>query len=209
MRPITDALPKPLIEVRGKPLIVWHLENLAAAGFREVIINVSHLGFMLERALGDGERWGVHISWSRETEALETAGGIAFARALLGEAPFALINADVYCDYPFAELRSRCNAASLGHLVLVSNPHFRPGGDFSLTDGVVGNAHTPRYTYSGIGAFAPRLLDGISPGTKAPLAPLLRQAASLGQLSGELHTSCWNDVGTPQRLAELNQVKPS
>lgn len=204
LRPLTDRVPKALVEIGGKSLIGRHLERLAAADFRTVVINVSHLGTQVELALGDGRRWGSAISWSREVEPLETAGGIAAARGLLGEDPFLLVNADVYCDFPFANLRPVLLGTQLGHLVMVPNPPFRPQGDFSLIEGKVGNQAAPRYTYSGIGVFAPRIVDGVERGAKAPLGPLLRRAAEAGSLGGELYTGCWSDVGTPERLIELN-----
>lgn len=209
MRPITDTLPKPLIEVRGKPLISWHLERLAAAGIRDIVINVAHLGSMIESALGDGRRWGVSIAWSRESVALETAGGIAQALDLLGSEPFLVVNADVYCEIAFTGLRQTGLTPRLGHLVLVPNPAFRPEGDFSLVDGRVGNLTAPRYTYSGIGVLAPSMMDGVIRGSKAPLAPLLRCAADASLLSGELFSGLWSDVGTPGRLADLNHLKAS
>ncbi len=207
LRPITDTLPKPLLKVQGKPLIYWHLERLAAAGFNEVVINVAHLGGLIVETLGDGRQWGVAISWSREGHPLETAGGIATARPLLGEAPFLLVNADVYCEYPFANLANVQLAGSLGHIVMVPNPSFRPQGDFSLAGGKVGNLAAPRYTYSGIGVLDPQIVDGVAAGAKAPLAPLLREAAESGRLGGELYAGSWNDVGTHERLAELNRTK--
>lgn len=207
MRPITDSLPKPLVEVRGKPLIVWHLEHLSAAGFREVVINISHLGALIENALADGRRWGVDIHWSREDVPLETAGGIARALPLLGREPFLLVNADVYCDIPFSDVRNAGLGGHLGHLVLVPNPGFRPEGDFSLQGGRIGNTGAPRYTYSGIALLEPRLLSEVVPGSKAPLAPILRRAAEAGALSGALYPGRWDDVGTPERLAELNRMK--
>lgn len=207
LRPLTDRLPKPLIEVRGKPLIEWHLQNLAESGFSEIVINVAHLGDRIVEALGDGGRWGVSIAWSREEAALETAGGIANARELLGEAPFLLVNADVYCDYPLAALAGVDMTGLLGHIVMVPNPPFRPRGDFSLTRGKVGNLDAPRYTYSGIAVFDPQIVRGIKAGAKAPLAPLMSEAAQAGRLGGEVHAGYWNDVGTPERLAELNRMK--
>lgn len=210
LRPLTDTLPKPLVEVRGKPLIAWHLERLAAAGVRDVVINVSHLADLIVGALGGGARWGLTIEWSREAQPLETAGGIAMARAKLGAAPFLLVNADVHCDLPFGPLAGLDLAGALGHIVMVPNPPFRPGGDFSLAGTTVGNAvgnpGAPRYTYSGISVLDPRIVDGVAPGTKAPLAPLLRAAADACRLGGELYTGLWNDVGTPERLAELNRM---
>ena len=208
LRPLTDTVPKALIEVRGKPLIAWHLERLAAGGFREIVINVAHLAERIVEALGDGSRWGATIAWSREGHALETAGGIANALPLLGRAPFLVVNADVFCDYPFASLRGKADLEGLlGHLVMAPNPAFRPRGDFSLAQGFVGNLAAPRYTYSGIGVFDPRIVDGVRAGDKAPLAPLLRAAAAAARLGGELHTGLWNDVGTPERLAELNRME--
>ena len=205
LRPLTDTLPKPLIEVCGKPLIVWHLERLAAAGLRDIVINVSHLGHLIANALGDGAHWGVAISWSKEAQPLETAGGLANARDHLGDKPFLLVNADVYCEYPFALLGKAALGDSVGRIVMVPNPAFRPQGDFSLARGKAGNLSSPRYTYSGIGLMDPRIVDGVAAGAKAPLAPLLRDAADSGRLDGELFTGLWNDVGTPERLAELNR----
>ncbi len=203
LRPLTDRTPKPLIEVGGKPLVAWHLERLARAGFREVVINVSHLAEMIEARLGDGSAWGVSIAYSREAEALETAGGIATARELLGAEPFLLVNADVYCDVDFAALAVRGIGARLAHLVLVPNPAFRPQGDFSLAHGEVGIDAAPRYTYAGIALIAPRLVAHVTPGQAAPLGPILHDAARRGDVSGEIHRGAWSDVGTPQRLAEL------
>src|SRR5205085_367603 len=170
--PLTDTLPKPLIEVRGKPLIVWHLERLSAAGFRDIVINVSHLGEVIVDALGDGARWDVAIAWSKEARPLETAGGVAYARKLLGDEPFLLVNADVYCEYPFGRLGKAALGQSLGRIVMVPNPPFRPRGDFSLAGGKAGNLSSPRYTYSGLGLLDPRIVEGIAGGDKAPLAPL-------------------------------------
>lgn len=206
LRPLTNTIPKPLIEVRGKPLIAWHLEKLANAGFRQVVINVSYLGHQIVDALGTGSQWSVSIDWSEEAEPLETAGGIATARSMLGKEPFLLVNADVFCRVPFAPLRSLALAGRIGHLVMVPNPSFRPQGDFSLSNGLVGNLAAPRYTYSGIAVLDPRIVDPVVPGTKAPLAPLLRNSAESGRLGGELYTGLWSDVGTHERLDELNRM---
>ena len=203
LRPLTDRIPKPLVEAGGKPLVAWHLEKLAAAGIRDVVINVSHLGAQIEAALGDGASWGLSIAYSREPAPLETAGGIATARALLGEAAFLLVNADVYCDVDFAALAGRELGTRLAHLLLVPNPGFRPAGDFSLREGVVGDAASPRYTYAGIAVMSPRLVDAVPAHARAPLAPLLREAAAAGRVSGEVHGGAWSDVGTHARLAEL------
>ena len=205
LRPLTAALPKPLVPVRGKPLIVWHLERLAAAGCREAVINVSHLGEQIVGALGDGARFGLRIAYSREAEPLETAGGIANALALLGETPFLLVNADIYCECDFAGLKSLCLDSTLAHLVLVPNPPHHSAGDFTLTAGSVGNGSGPRYTYSGVAVMSPRLVATVTRGSKAQLAPLLRAAADQGRISGELFGGLWQDVGTAERLADLER----
>jgi MurNAc alpha-1-phosphate uridylyltransferase len=210
LRPLTDTVPKALVPVAGKPLIAWHLERLAGAHFRDIVVNVAHLGASIEAALGDGSRFGVSIAYSREPEPLETAGGIASARALLGEAPFVLVNADVYCEFPFERLRAAALGRNLAHLVLVPNPPHRPKGDFSLDGGVVrrdsGSRPLPRYTYAGLALASPRLVDGVAPGAKAPLAPLLYDAADRGVLAGEAYEGLWQDVGTVERLAELESL---
>lgn len=206
LRPLTDHVPKPLVEAGGKPLLAWHLEHLARAGFDDIVINVSHLGERIERRFGDGAAFGVRIAWSREAVPLETAGGIAQAHDLLGPAPFLLLNGDIWSDYDYARLRAVRLGARLAHLVLVPNPAHAPQGDFSLRDGAVGNEATPRYTYTGIALLSPRLLEGVAPGEKAPLAPLLRAAAARGAISGELFAGTWRDAGTAGRLAELDAM---
>jgi N-acetyl-alpha-D-muramate 1-phosphate uridylyltransferase len=203
LRPLTDGIPKPLVEAGGKPLIAWHLERLAASGCREAVMNVSHLGERIVERIGDGSRYGLRIAYSRETEPLETAGGIAKARKLLGEEPFLLLNGDIYCECDFARLLRLPLAKRLAHLVLVPNPPHRPLGDFSLDDGMVGNDAAPRYTYAGVAVMSPALVAGVAPGEKAPLAPLLRSAAAARMLSGELYQGVWQDIGTAERLAEL------
>jgi N-acetyl-alpha-D-muramate 1-phosphate uridylyltransferase len=207
LRPLTDTTPKPLLEVAGETLLGRHLARLAAAGFRRAVVNVSHLADRITGAIGDGARFGIAVAWSPEAEPLETAGGIAQARALLGEEPFLLVNADVWCDYDFARLRGLRLAARLAHLVLVPNPPWHAAGDFTLVDGAVGNGAAPRYTYAGISVLSPQLVDGIAAGRKAPLAPLWREAAARGQVSGELHEGLWSDVGTPERLHELRSQR--
>jgi MurNAc alpha-1-phosphate uridylyltransferase len=215
MRPLTDHTPKPLLEVGGKPLIVWHIENLVRAGIREIVINHAHLGAQIEQALGDGSRFGAHIRYSSEGQALETAGGIAFALHLLGDQPFAVINSDIYCDYDFASLPKRAAAlktnGDAAHLVLVNNPPQHPNGDFYLHDGRLIPTSDQRLTtndlkltFSGIGIYHPGLFAQITRGTKAPLAPILRAQIALGKVSGEHHHGLWVDAGTPQRLAELD-----
>lgn len=206
LRPLTDTIPKALVQVAGKPLIGWHLERLARAGFREAVINLSHLGERIEERLGDGAAYGLRLHYSRERERLETAGGIANALPLLGRAPFLLVNADVYCECDFARLRARQLGEDLAHLVLVPNPAHRPAGDFSLRGSRAGDEAAPRYTYAGIAVMNPALVDPVKPGEKAPLAPLLYDAAARGRLGGELYRGLWQDVGTVERLAELEKV---
>lgn len=203
LRPLTDSVPKAMVRAGGKPLIAWHLERLAAAGCREAVVNVSHLADQVVEGIGDGGRYGLRIAYSREREPLETAGGIAQARALLGDAPFLLVNADVYCEIDFARLLALPLGERLAHLVLVPNPQHRADGDFSLAQGLVGNGGGARYTYAGIAVMSPELVSPVTAGDKAPLAPLLRSAAERQRISGELHRGIWQDVGTRERLAEL------
>ena len=203
LRPITDRLPKALVPVGGKPLIAWHLERLAAAGCRETVINVSHLGEQIVDYVGDGRRFGLQVAYSREASPLETAGGIAQALPLLGSEPFLLVNADTYCEVAFAPLVAHDLGAMLAHLVLVPNPVHRAQGDFSLEDGRVGSGSGARYTYAGVAVMSSRLVAPVQRGAKAPLAPLLYAAVDERRLSGELFRGLWQDVGTPERLAEL------
>jgi MurNAc alpha-1-phosphate uridylyltransferase len=206
LRPLSDRLPKPLVPAGGKPLVAWLLERLARAGIREVVMNVSHLGAQIEAALGDGAAFGVAIAYSREAEPLESAGGIALARALLGDVPFLLANADVYADFDLGRLRAHALGNDLAHLVLAPNPAHHPGGDFSLAGDRAGNAPAPRYTYTGMALIDPALVAPVRAGAKAPLAPLLRAAADAGRLSGELYRGVWRDIGTAERLAELDAL---
>jgi MurNAc alpha-1-phosphate uridylyltransferase len=209
MRPLTDACPKPLLQAGGKPLIVWHLERLAAAGFTDVVINHAHLGTQIEQQLGDGGRWGLRLAYSPEpTGALETAGGIRNALDLLGEKYFLVINGDIWCDWnpacaPSLEAHMRLHG-DLAWLLLTANPPQHAHGDFTLTHGYVGNEGPARLTFTGIGVYDAELFAGIARGQIAPLAPLLRAAATAGKVKGELHGGRWTDVGTPQRLAELD-----
>lgn len=214
MRPLTDALPKPLLRAGDKALIEYHLENLARAGFVEIVINHAHLGQMLEAALGNGGRYGVSICYSHEPIALETAGGIAQALPLLrneaGEQPFLTVNADIYCEFDFVKLLpvlQRMQAtpdAGLAHLVLVDNPPQHPDGDFALDSGRVALTGENKLTYSGIGVYQPGFFKDVMPGSVAKLAPLLRQAIAAGKISGEHYQGVWVDVGTPERLRALN-----
>jgi MurNAc alpha-1-phosphate uridylyltransferase len=208
MRPLTDATPKPLLDAAGKPIIVWTIEALAKAGFRDLVINVSHLGEQIEAALHDGRRWDVKIRYSREAEPLETAGGIATALPLLGSEPFIVVNGDIHTDFDFARLRAfaRAPAQTLAHLVLVDNPAHHPSGDFGLSEGRLANDAGTRYTFSGVGAYRSALFAGVAPHTKAQLATLLRPQIDAGRVSGEHHRGRWSDIGTPERLRELEAV---
>lgn len=205
MRPLTDHTPKPLLPVGGKPLITWHLERLAAAGFRDIVINHAHLGDKIEAALGDGSQWGLAIRYSPEPPgALETAGGIANALPLLGDEAFLVVNGDVYCDWDFR--RASALAGRDAHLVMVANPAHHSGGDFSLINGKVGYAAGGEtLTYAGIGVFSPTFFAAVPRGQPLKLRPLLDAAIAAGTLSGERHDGCWVDVGTPERLAELDR----
>lgn len=205
MRPLTDHKPKPLLEVAGKPLIVYHIEKLAAAGFGEIIINIAHLGYMIPEALGDGSKWGIDIIYSDEQEegALESAGGIIKALPMLGDEPFLVVNGDVWCDYEFDvkfDLKD-----DLAHLVLVDNPDHNTNGDFALENGSVFKEGVHKHTFSGIGYYSPILFKTLSYGI-APLAPLLREAMLLEKVSGEVYRGEWRDIGTPERLAEINDI---
>ncbi len=201
MRPLTDTTPKPLLAVRGRPLIEHHLAALARAGITGLVINLGWLGEQIRTHVGDGRRFGVSVAWSEEGyPPLETGGGIERALPLLGAEPFWLVNGDVFCEYPFAP-RPLAGGA-LAHLVLVPNPPQHAGGDFALVAGRVTNATVGRLTYSGLAIIDPRLLAGCKPG-RFPLAPLLRVAADRGEVTGELFAGLWSDVGTPGRLAQL------
>jgi MurNAc alpha-1-phosphate uridylyltransferase len=201
MRPLTDTTPKPLLQAGGKALIEYHLEALAAAGFDTVVINHAHLGEQLQQALGDGSRFGLRIRYSPEGEALETGGGIFRALPLLGDGPFAVINGDVWSDYPYARLRRL--QPERAHLVLVDNPPQHPQGDFLLQGGRVAVGEGQRLTFSGIGVYHPTLFAGCRE-EAFPLAPLLRRAMAEGRVSGEHYRGQWFDIGTPERLARLD-----
>jgi N-acetyl-alpha-D-muramate 1-phosphate uridylyltransferase len=204
MRPLTDRTPKPLLPVAGKPLIVWHLERLARAGYRDIVINHAHLGDQIEALLDDGSAWGVTIRYSEEPPgALETAGGIANALPLLGDAPFLVVNGDIWCDLDFATVPMLADG-DLAHLVLAPNPPHHPNGDFDLLDGRVRGV-PPRLTFSGIGRYRPELFASVERGKPAKLAPLLREAMATNRVSGQTHTGRWVDVGTPERLAALDE----
>lgn len=229
MRPLTDHSPKPLLAVGGKPLIVWHLERLAAAGFHEVVINHAWLGQMIEDALGDGSRWGLHIRYSPEAVALETAGGIAQALPLLSDdnTPFLVVNGDVWSDWEPAQAQNAAarmaQSGAQAWLLLVDNPTHHPAGDFRLAaSGVVSDRQQPTngiehvnglgqstdtisaLTFSGTAVYHPALFRDLTPGQAAALAPLLRAAMLRDAVIGSHHGGAWVDVGTPARLGELD-----
>ena len=202
MRPLTDSLPKPLVPVAGRPLIAWHLAALAAAGYREVVVNTSWLAEALHSALGDGASFGVRITWSDEGPVpLETGGGIFRAVPLLGPGPFLVVNADIWTDIDFARLELESDAHA--HLVLVANPPHNVRGDFGLDGDRVVSRDTDRFTYSGVGVFRPEFFHDCSAG-RFPLLPLLNRAIAARRLRGELHRGAWSDVGTAERLAALD-----
>ncbi len=203
MRPLTDHVPKPLLQVGGKPLIVWHIERLASAGFKEIVINHAHLGEQIEQALGNGNQWAVSIQYSPEGIALETAGGIANALHLLGDAPFLVVNGDVFAEIDFSRLKLQ--APSLAHLVMVNNPPQHAQGDFALNHGKLNSEGENKLTFSGVGIYEPNLFADIEKGQPAKLAPILRAAMLEQQVSGEHYQGIWHDIGTPERLSALNQ----
>lgn len=203
MRPLTDHTPKPLLLAGGKPLIAWHLEALARSGVREVIINLSWLGPQIRAALGDGRGFGLQIRYSEEgSPPLETGGGIFQALPLLGPAPFLVVNGDTFTDIDLRALQ--LPAAADAHLVLVPNPPQHPRGDFDLHGGQVLDREPRPLTYSGIGVFSPTLFAGCTTGRFA-LLPLFQRACAAGRLHGRRHDGLWRDIGTPERLAALNQ----
>lgn len=200
MRPLTDRCPKPLLQAGGKALIEYHIEALAAAGIEEIVINHAWLGEQIETTLGSGERYGVALHYSHEATALETAGGIIQALPWLGEV-FIALNADIWTDYPMTRLPA--DPEGLAHLVMVDNPAHHPQGDFGLRDHRLDEQHEPRLTFSGIGVYRAGLFASLAPGVR-PLGPLLREAMQQGKVSGEYYAGQWRDIGTPQRLAELD-----
>lgn len=206
MRPLTLDCPKPLLRVRGRALIDYHIAALVAAGVRDLVINVSWLAERVVAHCGDGTSHGACIAYSHEAQPLETAGGIVQALPLLGDAPFLLVNADIFCDYPFADLAARVRDIPPrgARLVLVPNPAHNVGGDFSLRDGRVLPAGARTLTYAGIGLYTPGFFAGCAPG-KRPLRPLLEQAIAERRLHGEHYRGAWTDVGTPERLHRINR----
>lgn len=217
MRPLTDTCPKPLLKVRGRPLIVWHVLNLVRAGFTDIIINHAHLGAQIEQTLGDGSKYGATIRYSPEAQALETAGAIAQARHLLGDEPFLAISGDLYCPYfDFAQVRDvlaekdlwgnpyPADQRDVAWLYLVKNPAHHPQGDFGLNLYSVSNEGAPMWTFANIGVYRPEMFDGIEAGSHAKLGPLLRQYAERGLVGGEVYHGDWTNVGSAEQLAELN-----
>lgn len=209
MRPLTDKLPKPLLQVGGKALIVWQIERLCAAGITDIVINHSYLGHMIEAALGDGRRLGVNIAYSREAEALETAGGVAYALHLLGTQAFAVLSADIHTDYDYGNLarssESLLQRDRLGHLILVDNPSFHPRGDFALDADCVARDGPQRYTYANIGVFRPEFFAAVRAGSRAPMLPLLLAAIDASRLGGEHYQGVWDNIGSPAQLASLDR----
>ncbi|WP_206954334.1 N-acetylmuramate alpha-1-phosphate uridylyltransferase MurU [Trinickia acidisoli] len=214
MRPLTDTLPKPLLEAAGKPLIVWQIERLAQAGFTKIVINHAWLGEQIEQRLGDGARYGVQLAYSAENEALETAGGIAQALPLLeeGGAPcvFAAVSGDVFCEFDYTRLRAPATRLATSalprmHLVMVSNPPFHPRGDFALdTAGRLSLDGSARYTFGNIGVYDTRMFHELAPGERRALTPYYRETIAAGLASGELYEGRWENVGTPEQLRALD-----
>ncbi|MDR7007975.1 N-acetylmuramate alpha-1-phosphate uridylyltransferase MurU [Paraburkholderia strydomiana] len=214
MRPLTDACPKPLLKVGGKPLIVWQIERLARSGFETIVINHAWLGEQIEAALGDGSRWHVQLRYSPEHEALETAGGIVNALPLIEDngvsEVFLAVSGDVYADFDYRALNAHAQAmkslAEPGmHLVMVPNPAFHPNGDFALTDGVLSLDAEPRFTFGNIGLYDTRMFRDLPRGTRRALKPYYRETIARGLATGELYEGLWENVGTPAQLQALNQ----
>lgn len=221
MRPLTDTTPKPMLSVQGKPLIAWHLEAMAAAGIHHVVINLAYLGDQIKSFVGSGDRFGLSVRFSQEPPgALETAGGIAQAQPWLSHGPlrqpqpFLVVNADIWTDWPLAQAHQirktffdRPASTCRCHLVMVDNPAHHPEGDFSLRGETIGPKNpSGNLTFSGIGVYDPRMFSTITPGHRAALAPLLNQMIAQGYCTGSYHRGLWSDVGSPERLLELNQV---
>ena len=217
MRPLTDACPKPLLKVRGRPLITWQVLNLVRAGITEIVINHAHLGQMIEDELGDGSKYGASIVYSRESVALETAGGIANALHLLGDAPFVAVSGDIYCPYfDFNQVKDVLHdkdiwgnphppeKRDMAWLYLTPNPWHNPDGDFALTMYSLSNTGEPKWNFAGIGVYRPEMFAEITPGEHAKFSPLMRKFIDLGQVGGEIYDGQWVNVGTIGQLEELN-----
>ncbi len=214
MRPLTDSCPKPLLKVGGKPLIVWQIERLAAAGFKTIVINHAWLGRMFHSNLGDGSRWGVQIRYSHEMHALETAGGIAKALPLIEKddevTVFAAVSGDVFCEFDYARLHERAVKMALEaqpamHLVMVPNPPFHSIGDFALDqEGMLSIDGLPRFTFGNIGLYDTRMFRDLAPTTRRALTPYYHETIAAGRATGELYEGRWENVGTPKQLEELD-----
>jgi MurNAc alpha-1-phosphate uridylyltransferase len=219
MRPLTDSCPKPLLKVRGRPLITWHILNLVRAGITEIVINHSHLGHMIEAELGDGSRFGARIQYSHEEKPLETAGGIANALHLLGDEPFLAVSGDIYAPYfDFEQVKDVLKDADIwgnpypvdkrdiAWLYLTPNPWHNPEGDFAI-DGMytLANEGSPKWNFAGIGVYRPEMFDGITPGDFVKFGPLMRKYIDLGRVGGEIYEGQWVNVGTVEQLEELNK----
>jgi len=211
MRPLSDAVPKPLLEVGGKPLIVWQIERLVAAGFAELVVNVAHHAQMIVERLGDGSAFGCAIRYSREPEPLEVAGGIATARPLLGPGIALVVSSDLYTEYPYASLRERARSMAAvatpphAHMVMVPNPTYHPAGDFALADGKLALDGAERKTYGNVGLYRMELFAELAPGSKLQILPLYRDWIGRGWVSGELYAGPWANVGTAHELARLDR----
>jgi len=211
MRPLTDTVPKPLLKVAGKALIEWQLERLAAGGFRDVVVNHSHLGSMIEEALADGSRYGVRIAYSHEPAALETAGGIVQALHLLGDEPFAVVSADIYTEFDYRRLQGPLQDIAadtnrhIAHFVLVDNPPFHAKGDDMGVAGARATRAAPRLTYANLAVFHPAPFRDVAAGTRLKLFPWAYRFVDEGRVSGEHFTGVWDNIGTPQQLAELDR----
>ena len=208
MGELTRETPKPLIRVKEKPLIEWHLEKLSISGFQDIVINVCYLPEMIKDFVGDGSKWQVNITYSEEDPVLETAGGIKNALSFLGKEPFAVINADIYSNFDYAKLRSiNLNNNSDGYLVLVENPDHNQSGDFGiLEDNYLALNSETLYTFSGVAVYHPRFFNEIKIGVKTRLFPLLKDSISNSLIKGELFKGIWSDIGTPQRLEIVNKI---
>jgi len=212
MRPLSDAVPKPLLEAGGKALVVWQIERLTAAGFADIVINVAHCGEMIIDRLGDGSRFDCRIRYSREPEPLEVAGGIATALPLLGEGVALVVSADVYTEYPYASLRQRgaamggASSAPQLHMVMVPNPPYHARGDFSLQEDRLALDGANRCTYGNIGLYRTSLFAELPRGQKLPMLPLYRRWIATGWASAELYAGPWANVGTPDELARLDRA---
>ncbi len=217
MRPLTDTCPKPLLKVRGRPLIVWHVLNLVRAGITDIVINHAHLGHMIEDELGDGSKYGARIVYSHEPKALETAGGIANARHLLGEEPFLAISGDIYAPYfDFSQVLDALperdmlgqpipvEKRDIAWLYLTPNPWHNPEGDFGLNMYSLTNDGNPKWNFANIGVYRPEMFDGIAPGEVMRIGPLMRTFIEQGRIGGEIYTGPWVNVGTVEQLEELN-----